>query len=114
MKVANVSFGKVVAVMGKDKKIKKINEKLSHKRQNGLIAMRDVTQHYKFAPSTGVLAQAAQNGNNIEIYITGDDVEKMNRDPEWKSIEGILSHLSRCFDATKLSVSETVEKIVKG
>lgn len=113
MKVSNVSFGKVIAVSGKESKIKKLNDRLSYRKQNGLVAMRDVTKYYQYAPSTGSLAQAAQRGNKIEIYITGDDVKKINRDPDWKTMDGILSHLSAYIDLAKTSIGEAIEKISK-
>lgn len=113
MKVSNVSFGKVIAVSGKESKIKKVNDRLSYRKQNGLVAMRDVTKYYQYAPLTGSLAQAAQNGNKIEVYITGDDVKKMNSEPGWKTMDGVLSHLSVYIDLAKISVGEAVERIIK-
>lgn len=114
MKASNVSFGRVVAVTGKDSKIRKINNRLSYKKQSGLVAMRDVTKYYQYAPSAGSLARAAQKGDRVEIYITGEDVKKINKDPDWKTMDGILSHLSSYIDLAKVSVGDAVERIIKG
>ena len=113
MKTSNVSFGRVIALSGKESKINKINEKLAYKKQAGQLVIRDVTQHYKYAPSTGMLAKAAQRGDKVEIYITGEDVNKVGKDAEWKNIDGILSHLSSYYDAAKMSIREAVEKVIK-
>lgn len=114
MKTANVSFGKVLAVYGSQNKIKRVNEKLQPRANQRLVVMKDVTSSYIHSPSDGLLSTAARNGNTIEIYITGDDIKKINKEPHWKTIEGILSHIYTCFDAAKMSVSEIVDKIVKG
>ena len=114
MKTSAVSFGRVVAVSGKDTKMKKIDEKLQSKKNNGSLVIRDVTQYYKYAPLDGVLSKAAQKGDRIEIYITGNDIQKLGNEPEWKTLDGILTHVSSYYDAAKFSIRETMEKIIKG
>ncbi len=114
MKTANVSFGRVVALSGKSPKLKKINDKISQKKQNGFVVSRDVTHEYVNAPATGALAIAAQRGDKVEIYITGEDVKKFGKQDGWKTMDDVLSHLSAYYDATKLSIAEAADKIFKG
>ena len=114
MKAASVSFGKVIAVSGKDAKIKKMNSKLANVIDSKHVIVRDYTSFYQNAPSAGSLAQAAQRGDKIEIYVTGGDVKKMGKFPDWKTPEGVLSHLSSCYDLAKTSINEVVEKIIRG
>lgn len=111
MAIGNVSFGSVIAVAGKPNKINKINKKL-HAYDNNNLIMKDVTNYYKNASSQGVLAQYAQKGDKIEIYVTGNDVEKVkNKENNWKTIEGILSNLTSYFNTDKMNVSEAISKI---
>jgi hypothetical protein len=42
LKTANVSFGKVVALSGKEAKLKRVNEKIAYKKQTGQVVSRDV------------------------------------------------------------------------
>ena len=114
MKTANVSFGKVIAVYGNQNKIKKINDKLKYKVNPKQIMMKDVTSSYIYSASDGLLSTAAKQGDTVEIYITGNDVGKVNKEPKWKTIEGILSHLYTCYDAAKMSVNDIVDIVVKG
>lgn len=114
MKTANVSFGKVIALSGKEAKLKRVNEKIAYKKQIGQVVSRDVTHEYVNAPSTGSLALAAQRGDRVEIYITGDDVKKFGKQDGWKTMDDVLSHLSAYYDVAKLSITEAVDKIFKG
>lgn len=114
MKTSSISFGKVIAVSGKNSKVKRINDRLESRKKNGLVVMRDVTNHYRTAPSGYSLADAARKGDRIEIYITGDDIKKMNKDNSWKTIDGVLSHISSYCDLAQVTVNEAIEKIIKG
>lgn len=114
MKTSNVSFGRVVALSGKDSKMKRVKEKLSSKIQSGAVIVRDVTDTYKYAPSTGSLAMAAQRGDRIDVYITGDDVKKFNKVEGWKTMDDVLSNLSAYYELAKMSISEAVDSILRG
>lgn len=114
MKTADVSFGRVVAIYGKQNKVEKINRRLQYRADHGQVVMKDVTNRYKTAPSDGLLAKSAQNGDKIEIYITGDDIKNLNNDPGWRTLDGILSNISAFYDAAKVTVGEAVEKIMRG
>lgn len=112
MPVNNVSFGSVIAVTADRRKIQKINNNLAPHAKNGVIIMKDVTAQYRLGVTNGVLAKAAQQGDVVQIYITGDDVNKVKRkDKEWNTLDGILSHLSTHFSAKKMSAYEAVSKI---
>lgn len=112
MSVGNVSFGSVVAVSGKHGKINKVNNKLYTQSRLGNVIMKDVTDHYKHASSYGLLAQSAQKGDKVEIYITGSDVSKVkDKQKGWDTLDGILSNLSSYFSIDKLSVNEVIERI---
>ena len=109
----NVSFGSVVAVSGGAKQIKKLNKKLTILTQNNdHVIMKDVTAHYKNAKSSGSLAQAVQNGDSLEIYISGDDVKKVKQQAKnWDTLDGILSHLSGYCNMRKSSYNDIINKI---
>ncbi|MCD7779284.1 MAG: hypothetical protein LUH05_01265 [Candidatus Gastranaerophilales bacterium] len=112
MPVNNVSFGSVIAVSGKPKKVNKVSSRLYTQMQVGDIIMKDVTSVYKNASSEGMLAQSAQRGDKVEIYITGKDVDKVrNQEPEWDTLGGILSNLSTYFNLNRNTVEETVNSI---
>ena len=113
MKSADVSFKRVVAVTGKPKKLQKINKKLFHHAQNGQVMIKDVTYLYKNAPSNGELAQAAQRGEMVDVYITGDDIAKIKAKQQgWKSINDILSNVQEYFSINPLLLNEAVDKIL--
>lgn len=112
MPINNVSFGNVVAVSGKSNKINRLNTRLRDNAAQGKVIMKDVTAQYINASPNGLIAEAAQKGDRIEIYITGDDVKKVKtRNSEFSTIDGILSHMSSYFSINKLSVGEAVSKI---
>lgn len=114
MKTSNVSFGRVVALSGKDTKMKRVKEKLMSKAQSGTVIVRDVTENYRYAPLTGSLAIAAQRGEKIDVYITGDDAKKFNKVEGWKTMNDVLSNLSAYYELAKMSISEAVDAILKG
>ena len=109
MSVGKVSFGSVIAVYGNNKKVNKINRKLIETAKNNEFMRKDVTNQYINSASSGLLAQAAQKGDRIEIYIIGkEDVNKVkNGEPLWDTIDGILSHVSKPpYNANKMSISD--------
>lgn len=114
MKTSNVSFGKVIAVSGKESKMKRVKEKLASKAQPGTVIVRDVTEKYRYAPLTGSLAMAAQKGDRVEIFVTGDDVKKFNKVEGWKTMDDVLSNLSAYYELAKMSISEAVDAIIRG
>ena len=113
MKANNVSFGRVVAVSGKPKQIKRLNGRLAADAARGRVLMKDVTKNYINASSSGLMARAAQKGDTIEIYITGEDISKVkNREKNWTTIDGILANLEAYYRIGKMSISEIVENIL--
>ncbi len=113
MSVGKVSFGSVIAISGNNNKIEKINRRLRNQAERGDLMMKDVTQQYVNASSWGVMAQAAQKGDRVEIYIKGkEDVGKVkNKEPQWDTIDGILSHISSYQDVNKVSVGDFLYKM---
>ena len=113
MSVGKISFGSVVAVSGNHNKVEKVNNRLRSNAQKGDIMMKDVTKQYVNAPSSGLIAQAAQKGDRIEIYITGkEDVAKVkNKAPQWDTIDGVLTHLSAYYNINKMSTGDVAYKI---
>ncbi len=113
VKTSEITFGRVIAVCGKPKKMQKINRKLSSYAQNGIVKIQDVTSMYKNAPSSGELAQAAQRGELVDIYITGDDVRKVKEKQQgWNNIREILRNIQDSFNVNQMFISEAVEKIL--
>ena len=112
MAVNGVSFGSVVAVSGKKNKINKVNSRLQYQAKSGNVIMKDVTEHYRHAPSCGLLAQSVQKGDKLEIYITGKDVDKVKaRQSGWDTLDGILSNLSSYIQIDRMPTNEVVEQI---
>lgn len=112
MAVNGVSFGSVVAVSGKKNKINKVNSRLQYQAKSGNVIMKDVTEHYRHAPSCGLLAQSVQKGDKLEIYITGKDVDKVkSRQSGWDTLDGILSNLSSYIQIDRMPTNEVVEQI---
>ena len=112
MPINNVSFGRVIALSGDQRKIKKINSKLAPQLNSGDVIVKDVTNHYRNAKSSGVLASAVKRGDRVEIYITGDDIKKVKQQHnEWDTIDGILSHLNLYYDTKKMGMYEIISKI---
>ena len=114
MSVNGVSFGSVVAVSGKKGKINKVNNKLQYHAKSGQVIMKDVTEHYRHAPSSGLLAQSVQRGDKLEIYITGKDVDKVkSKQSGWDTLDGILSNLSSYIQIDRMSTGDVVDKIFR-
>jgi len=110
--INNVSFGSVIAVSGKSNKINKVNKRLKSEADKGNVLMKDVTEKYVNSSASMVIAEAAQNGDRVEIYITGDDAKKVRaKHPEYDTIDGILSHMGAYFKIDKLSVGEIISRI---
>lgn len=113
MSIGKISFGSVIAVSGKKKKVNKVNQKLTDKIQSGEIMIKDVTRAYINLPSWGAMAQAAQRGEKVEIYITGDDVQKVKRrEQNWDTINGILSNLTSYHNVNENPVKDIVNNII--
>ena len=113
MKISAISFGNVIAVSGKNKRMRKINKMLQPYTDSGQIMIKDVTRNYFNASSAGILAGAAQRGERVNVYITGDDVKKvMSSDEQWDTTEKILSNLCTYYDANTISAGEAAKKII--
>lgn len=113
MKTAQVSFGKVVAVRGKPKKMDKINRKLYPYAKSGKVMIKDVTSFYRNASSDGEMAQAAQRGEYVDVYITGDDIKKIQqKEPGWKCIKDILGNVEDYLCVHQMLISDVVDKVV--
>lgn len=109
MLVQKVSFGNIIAIYGRDKKVNKIKRKFLEMATSNEFKIRNVTNEYVKGGSSGVLAQAAQRGDTIEIFVTGkEDLEK-TKDIASKDL---LSHASKPpFDANKLSIGDILSNI---
>lgn len=111
MAISGVSFGKVIIATGSQTKIKKINGRLDGSRRQPVIA-QDVTKRYKYASTSGPIAQAAQRGEKVSLFITREDTENYTqKKPGWETLDDVLAHMSSYIDTRKTSVDEAVEKI---
>lgn len=112
MQVSPVSFGKVIAVSGKPRKINSFNNSIYRQILTGKILVQDVTEHYINAPSEGVMAHSAQSGNIIEVLITDKDVRRVrNKVLGWETTDKILSNLSGYFNLNKVSKGTVLSKL---
>lgn len=112
MSINKVSFGKVIAAFGKPKKIERLNSLLASSAKADKVMIKDVTSSYKYSFTDGLMGQAAQRGEKVSLYITGEDIKKVkNKEKNWNTMDGILSNLQGYCDLATMSVREAVEKI---
>lgn len=112
MKTNSISFGNVTAVTGKPKTIAKLNKKLNHEKSRGNLIIRDVTTMYKNVSSAGEMAQAAQRGELVDIYITGDDIKRIkDKEQGWRSLSDILCNITNYFNANTMRTNEVIENL---
>lgn len=116
MEVGNVSFGSVIAVSGGQRNMKKFSEAIrrSPKYKQGDILQKDVTSHYKYASRNGLMARAAQSGQDVDIYITGEDLQNVRqRKDGWDTLDGILMQLSKFVNVDRLSPEVAAQTVVR-
>lgn len=114
LKTASVSFGNIVTVSGSRSKIGSINYALRNERLHDEVLIQDVTAQYVNAPTSGMFAKEVQKGNIINLYATGDDIEKIkNKESNYSTIDGIISAMKDYFDANRFSVQDSVRRIMK-
>ncbi len=112
MSIEPILFGRVVGITGKQRKIDAINKKLRDSSLKDEVIIKDVTSHYKNKETTGEISQSVKKGLSASIYITGDDVSKIKkREKNWRTIDGILSHLNEYYDIKSFSVNQVIDKI---
>ena len=110
MKVSPVSFGQVVAVCGKNKKIQHLRCEMATVSQ---VACVDATDYFKKTYSNGVLGQAVRDNQMVDFYITGEDYDSyMQKKPEWKTLNDIACQLDKYYDLKKTSTN-TVKALLK-
>ena len=114
MSINKVSFGKVITAFGKPKKIERLNSFLSSSTSSDKVMIKDVTNIYKNSFTDGLMGQAAQRGEKVSLYITGDDIKKVkSREKNWNTMEGILSNLQGYCNLATMSVRDAAEKITQ-
>ena len=110
MKVSPVSFGQVIAVSGKPKKIQQLRDEIGNTAN---IARVDFTNYYKNTYSNGLIGMAARNNHAIDLYITGDDYSNFTKKRTgWQTMNEVSCQLDKYYDLTKTSVS-AVKTIIK-
>ena len=117
MEVGNVSFGGVVAVSGGQRNMKKFSEALTKniEYRKGDVMQRDVTSHYKYAARNGLMARAAQSGQSVNIYITGEDAQFVReRKDGWDTLDGILMQLTKFINVDRINPETAVQTVVNG
>ena len=110
MSVSSVSFGKVIAVSGKSKKVRYLRNEMS-KTPN--VSVLDATDHYMSTITGGLLHKAAKRYDMIDIYITGEDYKSLkNQEEGWRDLNDILSHIDKYFNLRTTSTN-TVKEVLK-
>lgn len=110
MSVSSVSFGKVIAVSGKSKKIKYLRNEMS-KTPN--VTVLDATTHYMSTPTNGLLQKAAKHYDMIDIYVTGKDNKSLkNKEPGWETLSDVLGHIDKYFNLRTTSTN-IVKEVLK-
>ena len=111
MKVSPVSFGQVIAVSGKSKKIQHLRYEMANVNN---VARVDATDYYKNSYSTGLLGDAIRNNQLIDLYITGEDYKSfVEKKPNWETIGDVACQLDKYYDLKKISTN-IVKEVLKG
>ncbi len=112
VRVTGITFGKITAVSGKPSKMKFLNKAMDGYVQNKTIMRKDVTSKYVNASTSGLMAKAANRGDSVIIYITGDDIQRIKmKVPQWDTIEGVLSNITEYINLNNLSLMDAADKI---
>lgn len=109
MQISPISFGKVIAVSGKSKSMRKLHYKAQNIKD---VAIRDVTQYYMYTPDQGLLSQAAKSGQSVELYITGNDKKAYdNKENGWETTSEILSHMDKYLSLRNTNIDQVLNSI---
>ena len=109
MQVGNVSFGNVVAVAGKTRNMKKFSDVMYNhpEYKKGNVLQFDISDDYRYAARNGLIAQAAQRGERVEIYVTGEDKQNFS------SMKGsIMDQLTKFVSVDKFTPEEAVRAVL--
>ena len=91
----------------------KITKKLTSELKSGDVMVKNITSFYKYAPSGGDMARAAQRGEIVDLFITGEDVVKIQKKQEgWGSVNEILSHMQDHINIANMTITEVVDRIL--
>ena len=108
-----VSFAKIIAVSAKPKKMSKLHKKAEPHCKTGQLIVKDVTDVYDNAASNGIMAQAVQRGEEIDLFVTGSDVQKMkNKLQGWKTMNELVAKIDSYIDGNRKSSKEIVQDIL--
>ncbi len=114
MYIPPISFGKVITVSGSSGNILRLNNKVLNTKNRQPVLIQDVTSIYKNAPRTGILARAAEQGDTVNLYITGDDVSKVQKQQKgWHNTDYVLSHMTDYYSTSEMSVKQIARQILK-
>ena len=103
-----------MTAFGKPKKMERLNSLLASAAKADKVMIKDVTNIYRNSFTDGLMGQAAQRGEKVSLYITGNDIQKVkNREKNWNTMEGILSNLQGYCNLATMSVRDAVEEITR-
>ena len=112
--MSNISFGRVVAVSAKPRKMEKLYKKTEAYCKLGKLIVKDVTDVYDNAASNGIMAQAVKRGERLDLFVTGEDVEKMkNKTQGWRTMNELVANIDSYINANLMSLNEVVNSIFK-
>ena len=101
-----------MTAFGKPKKMERLNSLLSSAAKADKVMIKDVTNIYRNSFTDGLMGQAAQRGEKVSLYITGEDIQKVkNKEKNWNTMNGILSNLQGYCNLATMSVRDAVEEI---
>jgi len=110
--MTKVSFGRVIAVSAKPRKMDKLYKKTEAYRKTGKLIVKDVTDVYDNAASNGIMAQAAQRGERLDLFVTGADVERMkSKTNGWRTMSELVASIDSYINANSMSLNEVVNSI---
>ena len=114
MPVGNVSFGSVIALTGKPRDVKRMNNRLNPLVNSGKILSYNITNEYRHqSASNGSISAAVSRGEEAFVYVTGKDVEKVRtKQKGWASLFDVLSNMSQYINLNKTRVSKAFDMIV--
>ena len=114
MPVGDVSFGRVVALTGKPRAVKRMNRRLKPLVNSGKILSYNVTNEYKHQlPSNRSLSAAVRRGEDAYVYVTGQDVQKVkSKEKGWASLFDILCNMSQYINLNETRINKAFDMIV--
>lgn len=109
MNVSPVSFGQVIAVAGKPKKMEQLRKEVAYMPN---LARVDYTDFYKKTYSDGLIGKAVREDLVVDFYINGDDYHSYNKkEYGWRAMDEVAAQLDVFYNLKTTSMNFVKEKL---